>query len=696
MPTFPAWAYWEAIEVPLVVAPLESTDLSALPLNLIISEGLESRWTAAPASLREALANRGFSFMRTSAPSARLGDFYVALQEERIPIVLTMDALFFLAHVALDRAFAEVDAYVIAPLLSTLLHRLDLRLASEARGAVADLASAYAMAQSVVAVGLALVEPSYVPPPAIAQAVAAERTHVLSHAGIATSPVFGAPLDYSAMAVRGTADTDEVHAGWFRAVSWLENASFVLEGAGERNWHGRVDVAAARVQTRAALLLARALDDGVDAVAGRAWERVEQTSELTIGDAVDVSPRDLAGAVARAELDLRSVDWMRNVVRVDRVRHGVSRGRKSPTFKLLGPRRTPDSEVLQSLVFPVVGVRQSADGPSLGAARAFPSALDIAAWLGSGEARAVLHEAGDDAYEGYDETLERLMRGRPSVVSPAAPGRHRTPYLSLIDAIETWLAPSAGDAVQPGTSTVEWRKRKAGVALTAWTELRHDATTLTRIASGDVIARVAAFTPSSLTVFVEPHAEAIAELEGAIRQAARALTAEGALRSGSQAERVLDDVDDLLWTALGGAVYETADEPFPPQLAAALWAVPARIRALEAAIGRSGAADVRLVADVHVGAASSGRLEEATGPVEDAWMAMREPRTHRLWVAMGAWIPQDELVQPAGRGLSDAAWRARLTVEGSPPGSVLERGYATDPGAAVQAAAGSPDTPSSR
>ena len=694
--TFPAWTYWEPVEVPLVVAPLEATDLSASPLNLIVAAGLEERWIAAPGSLRDAVSARGFSFLRVPNPAARLGDFYTALQEARIPFVLTMDTLFFLAHIALDRAFAEVDAYVLAPLVSTLLHRLDARLESEGRTPVPDLAAPYSMARSVVAVALAMAESSYVPPPSIARVVAAEREHVLSHDEVAWSPVLGAPVDYTAMAPRGTADGDEVHVGWYRAVSWLENAAFVLEGTGERGVRGRVDVATARVQACAALLLARALDDGVDSVAARAWRRIEQTSELAIGDADDLTPRDLADAVARAQLDVRSVDWLRNVVRLDRVRHGVSRGRAGATFKLLGARSTPDGEVLKALVSPAVGRRQATADPTIAATRAFPSALDVAAWLGSGEARAVLHDAGEDAYERYDETLDRLRRARPSVTSPAAPSRHRTPYFSLIEAIETWLAPSTGDAVQPGTSTVEWRKRKADVALAAWTELRHDATTLTRIARADVITSIAPPAPASVPVFVEPHAEAIAELEGAVRQATRALNADGALRSGSQAQRVLEEVDNLLWIALGAAVYQTADESLPPELEEALWAVPARIRALETAVGGSGAADVRLIADVHVDGASSRVLEEGTGPVEEAWLAMREPRTHRLWVALGAWIAHGELQQPAARRLTDGAWRARLIVDGSPPAGALERGYATDPGVAVQAAASSSGTPSSR
>src|SRR4029077_20851888 len=102
------------------------------------------------------------------------------------------------------------------------------------------------------------------------------------------------------------------------------------------------------------------------------------------------------------------------------------------------------------------------------------------------------------------------------------------------------------------------------VALSAWTELRHDATTLTRVVEAGPLPAAALAEQATVPIFVEPHPEAIARLAGLVRQAMRALVAEGMLRSGSQALQILEEVDDLLWAALGAAVYETADQPLPP------------------------------------------------------------------------------------------------------------------------------------
>jgi hypothetical protein len=676
--------YWETIWTPIVGAPIEPPELPVARAQLARSTGSEERWAAAPASLRDLVIDRGFGVTPASRPNGYLGDFYSSLRDEHVPWVVTLDALFFLTHLAIDRALADIDAYVIAPLASTMLHRLDVRLGVDGPLANADLGAAYVVARVLVGVALALAEPTYEAAPAIARLVAEEKARVVAHAGISTSPMLGAPIDYTAMSPVGMADRDGVRSGWFRAAAWLQGVPLTFEGAGERGHRARVDVAVARLQGRAAMILARLLDYSLDAEAATAWEGIERAGELVIGDAAGVTRRDLSAAAAQVGVDLRKGDWMANVVPVDRVRHAVARDRETAAFHLLASRAVPDGETLQSLTFPMVGARAagspapSRTEPSWAerdGMRTLPTALDVAAWLGSGEARAALHDSGDDAYERYQETLDRLIHARPTDVSTASQDRHRTSYVSMIDAIETWLLPSRGDGVQPAASNKEWRKRKAEVAMSAWTELRHDATALTRIPLTQV--RLAPRSPAGVTapMFVEPHPEAIAKLAGLVRQTQRALVTEGLLRSGSSALAVLGEVDDLLWTALGAAVYETADEPLPAMLSANLAAFPARMRALDVALEGTGAAEVPLAVDVHVDVPSGRILEEATGRIEELWMVMREPGTHVLWLALGASIPHHELVQSASRRTSDSVWRARLQNEGDPAPEAMARAY---------------------
>jgi hypothetical protein len=695
----PAWTYWEAVEVPVV----EGAKAAEVPIDVAQlgrTPGADRRWIAAPRALREAVTARGFAVMRPAHPEARLGDFYASLRDDRVAWVLTLDAMFFLTHVALDRAMADVDARLVAPALATMLRRLDLRLAAESRGARADMEPAYLVARGVVAVGLALVQPDYVPSAELTPLVDGEKARVLTHVGIATSPWLGVPLDYSAMSPRGDADRDAAHAGWFRAMAWLQGASLALEGTGEGAVWSGADVGTARVHARAALLLARLLDYDVDAEAASAWDRVDRAGELLVGDADDPTPRDLSLAAAAHKLDLRNGDWFSNVAMVDPVRHAAAKareareddgslgsivartgvdpllpvGRLAPGFRLVGPRGTPDGELLQALVFPSVGAYSGHEPPASmrDGVRAMPSALDVASWLGSSEARAEVHAGRDDAYARYPETLDRLIHARPPEGSLE---RHRTPYLSMLDAIETLLRPSAGDRVQPGAATPEGRARAAEVALGAWTALRHDATAMTRVEVLDL--RLAPRTPveSAVPVFVEPHPEAIAKLVAAVRQMERALVGSGMLAKGAPGLAVLEEVDDLLWAALGVAVHEASDRAVPPALLQALGAFPARLRALEASFDGSGVADVPLIVDVHTDRPSGRALEEALGRIEELWTVVREPETHRLWLAVGASIPHAELVQPMAQRASDASWRARIAAEGDASPDALEEKY---------------------
>jgi hypothetical protein len=701
-PRLPAWTYWEEVEVPLV----PGVPVAGLPIDTLLrsgAPGAEARWSLAPPALREAIRTRGFAVTRSAHPLTRIGDFYAALRDDRVPWVVTLDALFFVAHLAMERAHAEVDEVVIEPSMRALLRRLDTRLTEGSRGSISpDMASAVLVARGVVAVGLALAQPDYAPPAELAALVEGEKSRVLSHSAVGVSPWLGVPLDYTGMSPRGQADSDEKHASVFRAMAWLQGASLALEGRGEDEVRMPVDIATARIHARAALLLSRLIEHDVDAEAASAWARIARAGDLLVGDADDTTPRDLEASASTLGLDLRNADWFANVTSVDRVRRAAVRahparvddgaggayapatgldparplGRIAPTFRLLGPRLTPDSEVLQSVVFPVVGLLSRAEPPptSRDGRRAMPCALDVAAWLGSAEARAALHDSGDDAYAGYPETLDRLVRARPAQGSIE---RHRTPYLSSLDTLQTWVAPSAGDRVQPAATTPEWRARKAAVALGAWTELRHDAVPMSRVQIASIPLPPRAPGDTVVPIFVEPHPEAIADLLALVRQTSRALMADGAITPAGPADVALQEAQELLWEALGVAVHEASDQPVPPEMVAALAGFPGRLRALEAALGSPGGADVPLVVDVHTDVTSAAALEEATGHIEELWVVMREPGTHRQWLALGASLPHVELSQPMATRLSDTSWGARLGQD-EPPPEPLERAYFID------------------
>ena len=701
-PRLPPWTYWESVPVPALTAgpPVE---LPAAENLLVLSGGATSRWAAAPSTVRDQVVSHGFVVTPPARPVISLARFYADLRAARIPSLITMDALFFLAHLAVQRALADVDTVVRRPALSALLHRLDARLGAEARGARPDLELGYLHARGVVSVALALADPAYIPAKDISGLVDEERSRVIAHTGVGISPWLGVPLDYSSMIVRGGADNQEDLAGWSRAAAWLAGAALALEGRGEGGVLAHVDVATARAHARAAVLLSRLVDPAVDAQAAESWERWERTSELLSGEPDDVTPKEVTAAAAKLGLDLVDAKWLANIVQVDKLRHAAARlrvariddgagatrapatgmaatdriGLLAPNFRMIAPRSTPDGTLLQELVFPMVGrLAAGADPPPTArdALRALPAALDVAAWLGSRQARAALHDQGDDAYALYDENLERARNSRPGA---AAAARHRDPYASTVDALETWIAPSGGDGFHAGAGRPEWGKRKAEVALCAWTELRHDAMPFVRGAVGDLGQTPAdGSVDPEAPVLVEAHPEAIAKLLGVVRQVSRALAAEHALDPASAGVRALDLAGNALATALDAATTEARDEALSPPAAAALAALPAKLDVLEASLAPSRGGEVPIVVDVHTDERSARALAEGLGRVQEAWMLVREPgRAGRLRLVLGASVPHDEIVQPASRRLADAAWRANLDASGDPPADALARAY---------------------
>jgi len=359
-------------------------------------------------------------------------------------------------------------------------------------------------------------------------------------------------------------------------------------------------------------------------------------------------------------------------------------------MRLLGGAASADGELLQALVYPSIGALTPTEHPPATArdgVRALPSALDVAAWLGSPDARTALHEAGDDAYVGYDAALAARIQKRAPADSLA---RHASLFASGLDAIATWIDPSAADVTLPGAHRAAFGRRKIEVGLAAWTELRHDAGTFTRLplaASG--AADPAHTVTPTVTAFVEPHPEVIAKLVALVRQAERGFRALGAIKDASPADAVLREVDGILGAALTAALREANDEPLTSTEAEALASIPARIVSLEARVAATGSADVPLAIDVHTDLAPARALEEATGDVDEIYMVLAEPKTHTLVLAVGASVSHYELVQPAALRLTDTSWRARLQSGNAPPRDAFTSSYLTPAPSAAPAASAS-------
>jgi hypothetical protein len=713
-PKLPDWTYWEPVGA-TVVSATRATEAPLTDAQVTRSGGAETRWGALPEAAKALVRANGFAVV-DGGGKTRIAPLYADLVASHTPFVVTVDTLFWLVHVALDRAYAEAEGALVAPALDAILKRLDGRLTAESRDAHADLASAYTVARGVVAVAEALANKAYVPSADLASLVAKEKERVVAHAGPGTSPLLGVSIDYSAFAPRGLSESDDARLAYFRAAAWLARAPFILSGRGDEGAAGDVSLTLARTHARAALLVSRLLDRGVDPDAATSWDLLERVSTFVGGRADDETPREIAKAAVSAGEDLKDARFIANVVDVDRVRRaaihdrapalfdgaagmsvfgGADGGapkttRVAPSMRLLGSAASADGELLQALVYPSVGALTATEHPPATArdgVRALPSALDVAAWLGSPDARTALHESGDDGYAGYEAALAARIQKRAPADSLA---RHASLFASGLDAIATWIDPSAADVTVPGAHRAAFGRRKIEVGLAAWTELRHDAGTFTRLAlAPSGAAEPAQSSSATVTAFVEPHPEVIAKLVALVRQAKRGFLALGAISTTSPAGVVLREVDDILTTALAVALQEANDEALTQTESDLLASIPARIASLEGRVAATGMADVPMAIDVHTDLAPARALEEATGDVDQIYMVLAEPKTKRLVLAVGAAIAHYELVQPAALRLTDTSWRARLQSGNAPPRDAITSSYLAPTSSAAPAASAS-------
>lgn len=651
----PIGTFWEPQAI-----DLHPSAIAAEPVteeNLVRLGGAQAAWTDAGDDLRARVLRLGFAVV-PKGKTGSLAEHYRALSDAKLPIVLTVDALLAAVHAAMEASLAEVDQEIRAQ-LEIVLRKLDDRLAKEESGAKPDLVRPTQRAHAIVTVARALLDPTYVA--GSNPLVKSELEKIWAHLGTAQSPVLDRAIDYTVFDVaRGFADSDE-RIRPFRAVTWLGVSALEIGLRDEP--HAVLPVDRWRTDSRAALVFARLLQRSGEPEAAKALERIEDLRGFVVGAPDDLTPRELARVATNAGTDVRDEATVLNVARVDRVRaaavaHGlpafadgiplVDRKTEKPavavSVRLLGPTATPDSTALAHLVVPFI--RAAPDGTT----RSMPDPLDIGAWLGSREAARILKEQGAFDFDGYSTSLaDEVARALP-VRDPGA--CHASVYLTTLEALATYLGPSAGDsnALVLGT---EWSRRKLDVTLGAWASLRHD---MTPFAHAPAAVSLATFSPSpSVEHAVEPHPEAIGRLAALLRQFDKGLSARGLLAAESPARLLLDEVESLVGSALVASVAEVNGDAPPSSLI--LDDIPVAFARIEArargpiALGR--------VADVHIDERTGKVLEIGTRAIDDLWIVLRDPRGQKPTLYVGPHVGHASVA--AAPRMTDRAWRARLS-----------------------------------
>ncbi len=668
------WPYWAAVDVALTpsvssLPPLAETELSRLPAGPFALDADELK----------AVASFGFTKKAAPTRTRTMGQFYRDALRSGTPVVVTLDALVALTHVVFDRVFSDVEATAVAPALGTMTARLDERLSAEGRGARVDMVLPYQVARGIVAVARSLGEKNYLPSDDLASWVSGERARIVAGQGVFESPILRLDVDYTRFLPRGALADEDPNVGLFREMSWLSAAAISVGNVTDKS--GGMNVQYARESARTALVLARLVDSSVDPAIGRAFDGIDRIATFLQGEADDLSPSALLRMAQGAGIDPKNATTIENVVAVDRVRklgssrprplvddrvHRASKGagrRFDTSLRLLPARQTSDASVFAGLVAPHVGPDPR------GAVRDLPTSLDVLAWLGSAEARTVLHETGQDGFEGYLARLERLTSERPPANDPR---RHGSIHASALDLVATLLDRSVADPSVPFARTAAWGRRKAELGLAAWALIHHDAVPFARVPLLLVADASGGDLPRART-FVEPHPEAIAKLVAMVRQLKTGLVAIGALPKTAATIRLLDELEGVHRLALE-VVSRQATEP-SAEASSAATSLPERLVTLEGRVGSLGANNVAVVTDVHVDARAGNVLHVATGDLESVYCAFPSGRPGSFVIAVGPAFTAYEFVEPSGGRLRDAGWRARLDSAGAkakPEGQTAE------------------------
>lgn len=688
-PAPPEW-FWEPVDADVRPPSRKAIDLPIAESSIAKLEGSARLWDTLGPEARDRLRRDGALVLGSGLGGAEsagrqkrsqsMGAFYMHLREQRIPHIVTLEALFSLVHLGLVQALAHVEDVELAPALETLLEQLDARLRAESTGARTELQAGYRIARGVVAVARALAAAdaphAYAPPPELAKIVAEERGNVEGHASATRSPLLGVTLDYA----RFAAPSSAARPGTFRALAWLAAAPLGLVARSE-GAHTPAGVAGARTNARAAMLLARLCDRDVDATISATYTRVARLIAFVWGPPDDLSLTELDDLADAAGVDLTKLENIADVTRVDRLRTRALAGRTPALFdgsgsigrggvnvRIFGGHAAADSVVLQSLVGSSTGLAQESAAAApidrlRSGLRVLPSTLDVAAWLGAPEARALLRESNADAFDGYDTTLTNLQRVRSLLEQHGA--LHASVHGSLVDALIAWA--NAGAEGGASRSPAADRMRVESL-LGSWTLVRHMGQAMARArpprARPPTELRV---TGAALPVFVEPFPDVVARLVSAVRQARRGLEALGALEPSSSAATTLVELEDILRIALKGAEHHASDEGPSAEEATELASLPARIAKLE----DDASEEVGPIVAVVYSDPRSGRLlASATGKIEPALMLARDPTRDEPLLVVGAHIAHHEIsigveptpgvlhaVRPA---LTDQSWRARL------------------------------------
>jgi hypothetical protein len=604
--------------------------------------------TLATPGVTQALTRQGFVVVPSDA--RQLHYVYDESFYEGRPVYVTTDAAYHIWHLVFDSILRHTEEQKLSPALRSLLqqsvtaaHEQTTRLTGTP---LADAASRAEQLYQVAAAELGV-------PVKLGPLATQEKALIDAHGSAQVSPILGVRIDYSLLTPRGHYTRTAALKRYFVAMSVLGQGAFCLPRT------RACDEASPQRPTRVGLLATRVLLGTPQRKA--LWQAVYEPTAFLVGLSDDYTPGELDAAARAAAPTWPAdptviADDATVAAIVDRLRR-ARRVRIDPekaSVRLMGTRFTLDSFVMDQLIYPNVGENAS------GTRRELPTALDVAAVLGSAKARKELSSSGAMEYEGYSDKLD-LLSSKVIERPPADWGG--TVYDAWLYALEPVLLPH-GAAYPPMMRTDAWAAKGLQSALGSYAQLKHDTILYTKQAVAEGGGDEPKEPPRN---WVEPEPVAYARLAAAVDLLRTGLD-QRKLLTGEQA-KLAGDVSELFTFFARVATDELADTPIAAADNERLKFVGGAFEELWFRVSDpseaeyTGDDDSAVIADIASGPTQV--LEIGTGRF-DKILVLVPQASGTFAVASGAVFSYHEFATPAGERLTDTTWRSRLD-EGKAP-----------------------------
>ncbi len=416
-------------------------------------------------------------------PAYSYGDAFLQIYNSDLPVFISTDAILHALHMSWDAILMDVESYVLANELDTLLASLHDELPALA----ANYSSSPAIKQMINDLDVYLTVPRVLLGTADGPKFAENNQTVRDLLALikaqrpASYPLFSSTprtIDFSQFIVRGHYTQSAILSKYFQAMMWLGRTEIYLIPP-ESADRPQIPADIQRQIIDAALL--KEIADGASAfprlaqIDGMLESFIGQSDNVTLPNVADVLTT--AGITNASELldtakcalfvntlQQRSYAFQRinsQILMSDPMK--PEQNRPASSFLLLGQRFIIDSYTTGNVVYDKILY----NGTKV--LRMLPSSLDVLFAIGNNAAGQLLKPELDQYH--YSSNLTAL---RYLVDSYEPAFWQSTIYNGWLNSIRALNPPADRSALPPFMQTAAWWQEKMNTQLASWAELRHD------------------------------------------------------------------------------------------------------------------------------------------------------------------------------------------------------------------------------